>query len=150
MPNIAEVLKQEISRLARKEVKIGCTPLQNQIRELRKTVSAQKQTIAQLEKTISRLATSAADGGKPPQAGENEEEQVKVRLSPASIKRIRNRFKISQGQLAQLLAVSTNTIVRWEAGTSVPRVRYKQALGQLRGLGKREIKKRLEEGQAEK
>lgn len=149
MPNIAEVLKQEIGRLARKEVKIGCTPLQNQIRELRKTVSAQKQVISQLEKSISRLATSSAEGGKAIPAAEEEDVQVKVRLSPASIKRIRNRFKISQGQLAQLLEVSTNTIVRWEAGTSVPRARYKQELGKLRGMGKREIKKRLEEGQAE-
>ncbi|MBT4503208.1 MAG: helix-turn-helix domain-containing protein [Gemmatimonadetes bacterium] len=147
MPNIAEVLKQEIGRLARKEVKASCAPLQNQIRELRKTVSAQKQTIAQLEKAIAQLAALPADGGQPIQVAA-EAEQVKVRLSPASIKRIRNRFKISQGQLAQLLDVSTNTIVRWEAGTSVPRARYKQALGKLRGLGKREIKKQLEAGQA--
>ena len=150
MPNIAEVLKQEISRLARKEARQECASLLTQIRNLRDTVNKQKKTIGKLEKTITRLGGQIPKSSKPIQAPiEAEEGKVRVRMSPASIKRIRDKFAISQAQMGKLLEVSTNTIVRWEAGSSTPRDRYKRALAKLRGTGKRAIKKLLEKDQEE-
>lgn len=148
MPNIALVLKQEVSRIARKEVRQECASLQTQIRNLRDTVNKQKKTIEKLEKTISRLDGQIPKSSKPIQAPiEAEEGKVRVRMSAASIKRIRDKFAVSQAQMGQLLGVSTNTIVRWEAGSSTPRDRYKLLLAELRGIGKREIKKRLAKNQ---
>ena len=144
MPNIAQMLKQEISRLARKEVRQECASLQTQVRNLRDTVSKQKKVIDKLEKIVSSLGGKTPKSSKPIQAPiEAEEGKVRVRMSAASIKRIRDKFAISQAQMGQLMDVSTNTIVRWEAGTSTPRDRYKLALAELRSTGKREIKKRL-------
>ena len=40
MPNIAQLLKDEISRLARKEVRAASAPLQQQIRELKKQIAS--------------------------------------------------------------------------------------------------------------
>lgn len=150
MPNIAQVLKQEISRLARKEARQECASLLTQIRNLRDTVSKQKTTIEKLERTLANLGGKIPKSSKPIQAPvEAEEGKVRVRMSPASIKRIRDKFAISQAQMGQLLEVSTNTVVRWEAGSSTPRDRYKQALAKLRSAGKREIKRRLEKDQKE-
>ena len=47
--------------------------------------------------------------------------------------------------MGKLLNVSTNTIGRWEAGTSKPRESYRPGLAQLRTMGVREVKKLLGE-----
>ena len=46
-------------------------------------------------------------------------------------------------KMGKLLNVSTNTIVRWEAGTSKPRAAYRHGIAQLRTMGVREVKKML-------
>ena len=68
-----------------------------------------------------------------------------IRLSSTSIKKHRKRLKLSQGELGQLLSVSTNTIVRWEAGTSKPRDTYRSGIARLRNMGIREARKLLGE-----
>lgn len=138
MPNIAEVLKQEITRLARKEVKAGCIPLKKQIGKLNETISKQKKDIIQLEKKLSQIAKEEKSVEAPAA-----EEQPKARITAASIKRQRARLKLSQAQFGKLLKVSTNTVVRWEADKSAPRARHKVEIAKLRKLGIREVKKLL-------
>lgn len=142
MPNIAQLLKTEISRLARREIRAQITPLQRQVSELRQTVNQQKKRLSQLEKDLnrSRRQLAAAKGADAPA------KEPAVRLSPASIKRLRQRLKLSQKDMGRLLGVSINTIVQWEAGRSKPRQRYKDGIAELRRIGIREAKKRLAEG----
>ena len=66
-----------------------------------------------------------------------------IRLSGTSIKKHRKRLGLSQGELGQLLNVSTNTIVRWEQDKSKPREAYRAGIAQLRTMGVREVKKLL-------
>ena len=49
MPNLAVVLNDEIRRLARKEVRAASDPLQDQIRELKKNMRLQRDTISHLQ-----------------------------------------------------------------------------------------------------
>ena len=146
MPNIAQTFKEEISRLARREVRKECLALNNQLRALRVTIGTQKKAIEQLVKTISQLKPRTTDQSAPKETkASNEEEKTQVRLTASSIKRLRQKLGISQVQMGRLLAVSANTIIRWEAGSYTPRERHKLALAELRNNGKREINKRLEE-----
>ena len=56
MPNIAQLLKDEISRLARKEVRAASVaPLQQQIRELKKTNRQQREAIDALQRRVGQL-----------------------------------------------------------------------------------------------
>ena len=55
MPNIAQLLKDEISRLARKEVRAASAPLQQQIRELKKTNRQQREAIDALQRRVGQL-----------------------------------------------------------------------------------------------
>ena len=55
MPNLAAVLSDEIRRLSRKEVRIACGQLQTQVRDLKKAMRKQRDTIARLEKQIGQL-----------------------------------------------------------------------------------------------
>tara|TARA_B110000116_G_scaffold244211_1_gene234505 strand:- start:579 stop:1031 length:453 start_codon:yes stop_codon:yes gene_type:complete len=140
MPNLAAVLSDEIRRLSRKEVRSACEPLQTQVRDLKKAMRKQSDTIARLEKEIGQLKTVSAQPADKTLAADNIGTTGKIRLTPSSIKKHRKRLKLSQSELSQLLNVSTNTVVRWEAGTSIPRDAYRQGLAELRTMGIKEVK----------
>ncbi len=141
MPNLAAVLSDEIRRLSRKEVRIACGQLQTQVRDLKKAMRKQRDTIARLEKQIGQLkAVSAQPADNKILAADKIDTTGKIRLTPSSIKKHRKRLKLSQRELSQLLNVSTNTVVRWEAGTSIPRDAYRPGLAELRTMGNKEVK----------
>jgi DNA-binding XRE family transcriptional regulator len=139
MPDIARVLKDEINRLARRQVRAMNKSLVKQVRELRQITSGQKDRIARLERTIGRLQIGT--DVRPVAAGG--EEASAVRMGPASVKRLRDRLKLSQKELGQLLGVSGNTVLRWEAGKAAPRKAHKPQFAELRDIGVREARKRL-------
>ena len=143
MPNVAQVLREEITRLARKEIRTACEPLRKQVRSLRQTVKSQQETITKLDRALAVMATLSPDTSASLSAPE--EENTRARVTPVSIKRHRNRLKLSQAQLGTLLDVSTNTVLRWEAGTSKPRAQHRAALLKMRDLGRRDVTKTLEE-----
>ena len=143
MPNIAQLLKDEISRLARKEARAATAPLQQQIRELKKTNRQQREAIDLLLRRVDQLqALTGSPSNKILKAPDIEDER-QIRLSGTSIKKHRKRLGLSQGELGQLLNVSTNTIVRWEQDKSKPREAYRAGIAQLRTMGVREVKKLL-------
>ena len=143
MPNIAQLLKDEISRLARKEVRAASTPLQQQIRELKKANRQQREAIDLLLRRVDQLqALTSSPTDKILKAPAIKDDR-QIRLSGISIKKHRKRLGLSQGELGQLLNVSTNTIVRWEQDKSKPREAYRAGIAQLRTMGVREVKKLL-------
>ena len=54
--------------------------------------------------------------------------------TPARIRELRKRLKLSQGNLGRELNVSNNTVNRWETGTSVPQPRMERALDRVAGI----------------
>ena len=156
MPNLATLLKEEISKIVRKEV-------QDQMRELKKTVREQRDALARLEKqsgpakakaaakpaatkpAATKPAATKPAAAKPAAAKVSkapaDDKRKQIRISPDTIKKHRKRLKLSQAELGELLNVSTNTVLRWEAGTSKPRSKHLSGLGQLRSMGLREVKK---------
>jgi DNA-binding transcriptional regulator YiaG len=145
MPNLAAVLNDEIRRLARKEVRAASDPLQDQIRELKKNMRLQRDTISHLQKQLSQLKAVSAKPSENMLKTLDSGDAGQVRLSSTSIKKHRRRLKLSQGELGQLLSVSTHTIVRWEAGTSKPRHTNRSGIARLRNMGIREVRKLLGE-----
>ena len=156
MPSIATLLREEISKIARKEV-------QDQVRELKQTVREQRDAIARLEKQIgpakAKAATKSAAtksaaakpaaaksaAAKPAAKASAGDRRKQLRIAPNTIKKHRKRLKLSQAELGEILNVSTNTVLRWEAGTSKPRRKHLPGLDQLRTISKRELKKQLGE-----
>jgi DNA-binding transcriptional regulator YiaG len=147
MPNVAQVLKEEIGRLARKEIRATCDPLRQQVQTLKRTVRTQQETIARLEKSLSKMVEmTGTDAGTSLYSPEAEKEEgSRARVTPTSIRRHRHRLKMSQAELGRLLNVSTNTIVRWEQGSSKPRAQHRTALLRLRHMGIRDVKQILAE-----
>ena len=146
MPNVAQVLKEEITRLARKEVRGSFDPLREQVRLLRKTVRAQQTTINRQERSLAKIveqsgATTGANLLAP--EAQTQAEGSRARITAASIRRHRHRLGLSQAQLGELVSVSTNSIVRWEQGSSRPRAQYRAALLRLRDLGVKDVRRML-------
>jgi DNA-binding transcriptional regulator YiaG len=142
MPNVAQVLKEEITRLARREVRAVCNPLREQVRSLRETVKKQQEIIRRLEKSLSKMADVSAVTTTSLFAPE--EEETRARATPASIRRHRHRLGLSQAALGELLKVSTNSVANWESGASKPRPQHRMALLRLRDLGVRDVASMLE------
>ena len=67
----------------------------------------------------------------------------KLRLSSKGIVKLRNKYGISQSELASLIGVSTHTVSMWEIGKVSPRLNAKTAICALRAIGKKELKRRL-------
>ena len=139
MPDIKNLLNDEIRRLARKEIRIALDPLTAQIATQKKTISDLKKQIVDLEKMLRKANPEKI--AELEEAAENEDS--KIRLNAAGIIRIRKKHKLTQSELAKLLDVATHTVSIWELGKSAPRAAMKQKICELRTIGKREINARL-------
>jgi transcriptional regulator with XRE-family HTH domain len=82
--------------------------------------------------------------GRPPPAAP-EESGGHLRFSAKGLAAQRRRLGLSAAAVAQLLGVSALSVYKWESGKTRPRARQIEAIAGLRGLGKREALKRLEE-----
>lgn len=144
MANLANVLKAEIARLARKEVKVQLDPLRKANAGYRRDIAALKREVAVLSrqvKAVSKPARSAARA--------EPEDGRKLRFQAKGLKSHREKLGLSAAEYGQLAGVSAQSIYNWEAGKSTPRQAQIAALAELRGMGKREAAKRLEAAAAE-
>jgi len=144
MLDIAKVLKDEISRLARKEVRSLIFPFTKQVQTLKKTIRDQNAKINAISKALSFKVDIKDSGVIIPHLSKGEA-SVKVRTSPKSIKRHRQRLKLSQRQMGLLLGVSTLTVNKWEMGNAQPRGKNLDSFSLLRRMGFKEVKTRLAE-----
>ena len=146
MPNIAALLKDEMRRIASREVRATIAGLKKDNVRLKRTVADHKRRLAELERTAKRLESETApirtEAARPAQ-----EELQKARITARFIKNLRKRLGLSQAQLAKLLEVSPQSVFSWEhkEGRLTLRDGTKAAIVQARKLGAREARKRLEE-----
>jgi DNA-binding transcriptional regulator YiaG len=142
MPNIAAVLKDEIRRLAKKEVKAEIGTTKNAVVQYRKDIAKLKRLVQAQQKEISFL--KAQEQKRLGQQPSTEEPIDNVRFSARSVKAQRNRLKLSAEDYGKLVGVSTLTIYSWEQGKSRPRKAQLSRLVAVRGIGKREALAKLE------
>lgn len=141
MANIASLLKAEISRIARKEVRTETQTLKKASAQYRSDIAALKRRIAEQDRLIAKLrkskpATTAA-------TGENEGPQLRFR--PDGFASLRKKLGLSAADMGKLLGVSLQTIYHWEKGQSKPRASQLQGIAEVRKLGKRGAAARLAE-----
>ena len=143
--DIKQALYDEIRRLARKEIKATLAPTFETLSALKKQVAEQKKQIAALEKRCA--AAEPATSAMPIAVSEDDEKQV--RLNAAGILRLRTKLGLTQGEFAKVLGVAMHTVSVWEQGRRTPRRSHKVRICALRGIGKRELNKMLEQSKAE-
>jgi len=143
MPNIAAILKEEITRLARKEVKAQVSALKKTSAQHRRDLAALKRENVALNKKVAKLTKQLARGTSA-EASE-EDEGTEIRFSPAWVSKHREKLGLSAADYATLVGVSHLTIYNWEHGRTRPQRRQLEAWAAVRKLGKREAWAQLEE-----
>lgn len=139
MPSIAIVLRDEIVRLARKEVKRELVQVRKQVITQRHALAALKKQVAEVQRLAKEGVRVAKSAGKAPPSPASV-----GRFSAPGLKALRARLGISAAALGRLAGVSGQSIYNWEAGISKPRIPQLIAVQKLRLLGKREIAARLD------
>lgn len=144
MTNIATVLKDEITRLAKRQLRSETEGFKKASARYRADIAAMKRRIEALEKLVAQLQ-KAASRSRPTAAAESAGEGVKHRFSPARLHAQRARLGLSAADMGRLIGVSQKSIYDWEAGSSRPRDRQLALIASVRKMGKREAQARLEE-----
>jgi len=138
MPDVAAVLRQEITRLARKEIRQQIAPIKKAQTELRRRNSELRREVADLHRAVKRLEKQPST----PDAPETSPDTI-VRFSPRWVVADRKRLGLSAGDYGRLVGVSAQTIYSWENGKSRPKGERLAAWAAIRGLGKRAARERL-------
>lgn len=139
MASIGALLKDEITRLARKETKAQLEPLRLASARYRGEIAALKRDVADLRRQLAQASKQAKVHAKPV-------DDTKLRFQAKGLKSHRQKLGLSAAEYGQLAGTSAQSIYNWEAGKTVPRQSQVQALAALRGLGKREAAQRLAAG----
>jgi DNA-binding transcriptional regulator YiaG len=145
MANLAGAIKEEIRRLAKKEIKNETAATKQAVAQYRREIASLKRQFRDQERKLAFLQNRERRRLEKPAAGAASEPAAEgVRFSARSVKAQRDRLDLSAADYALLVGVSPLTIYNWEKGKSRPRAEQLAALVAVRGIGKREAARRLE------
>jgi DNA-binding transcriptional regulator YiaG len=140
MPNFVQSIKNEIARLARKEIRSETLSMRKSSAQHRTEISELKRQATELKTEVKRLG-KLYDYGISSQ--KSQDETVTRRFSAKSVIAQRKRLGISANDFGKLVGVSAVTIYAWEQGRSRPRKAQVKALGLVRALGKKQARAML-------
>ncbi len=141
MPNLAAVMKDEIRRLARKEIRAETAAAKRSLAQHRKDITALKRQVSELVRSVTYLRRQAHKRvATTPTSGIT----VTPRFSPGWVEAHRHRLQLSAADYGDLVGVSALTIYNWEKGKTKPGRPQLVAWAEVRTLGKRDALKRLE------
>ena len=141
MPNLTTLLRQEMTRLARKETKAQTETLRKLGAQYRRDIAHLKRQVGTLSKQVDfleRQERKRSAKRAPVAAVEGR------RFSARGLATHREKLGLSAADYGTLVGVTGQTIYRWEQGRSKPRPAQLAAVVAVRGLGKREALQRLE------
>lgn len=140
MSNLAQQLKSEIGRIAKKEIRAETQGLKKTTALQRAEIQALKRRVQLLEAALKRLGRAPAQAAP----AEPEEAQEKLRFRVEGFAKLRQKLGFTAAELAQLLGVSAQSVYHWESGKSRPRANQLKAISAVRKLGKKEAQARLQ------
>ncbi len=145
MPNIARILKDEISRIARREANAAVGPVRKPARALRRTASDLRRTIARLEREVRVLQKKVA-ALAPGRPSVPVTEGPRARITAKGVRSLRRRLGLSGQDFARLLGVTGQVVYGWEKASGALRVRQRTraAILAAREIGAREARRRLD------
>ena len=141
MANIALVLKDEITRLARKELRSQTAQLKKVSGQYRTEIAALKRRISTLEKQVPRAAKGRAAQAE--DANDSSDSVKGKRFSAAGLRTLRARLDLSARDFAKLLGVSDQSVHKWETERAVPRAAQLASIVAIRKIGKKEAMAKL-------
>jgi len=148
MGKVGSIIKSEIIRLAKGEMRRVSIPLGRDVRLLKNTVSQLRKSVLSLERFVAHqqreLSKREIRLEAPP------EEIKNARFSPGLIQSLRKRLGITQKELAILAGVTVGAAHLWETGKFLPSGEKRGAIVALRKLRRREVRELLDQKRARK
>ena len=146
MPNVMKTLRDEITRLARKEVKASVTKVHKPTVQLKHDVAALKRVVSILVKDNRRLQGVVVQIVKA-QPSPVPADTDKARLTGRGIKSLRRKLKVSQADFGRLIGVTAQAVVNMEkkSGPLAVRKVTHAAILAIRGMGARDAQAKLAE-----
>jgi DNA-binding transcriptional regulator YiaG len=137
---LAVTLEKEVARVTQNELKRALAALHAEVTALKRKVEAQERKLesvaTQTNRRAAAAAAKAAEEGPP--------------LDPTTIRAIRKRLGLSQANLAQVVSVTPVAVYFWEAGRTTPKGQRREALLELKSMGKKQAQARLAAAQGGK
>ncbi len=137
MPNVAQVLKAEIERIAKKALRAETTSLKKASVTYRSDIAALKRRAHELEQAIRTLGKHAQKAQKSTPAASTLDGKPKTRFSPKSLASQRRRLGLSAEDLGRLVGASGQSVYNWETGKARPRDSHLEAIAALKTLGRK-------------
>ncbi len=146
MPNIAKVLREEISRISRHEAKVAVTPMRKSNAKVRPDLADLKNRLSALEKEVKRLNIVAINLVSTQPAPALAPVDDKVRILGRGVKSLRKKLGLTQEELGKLTGVSLGGVRAWERQQGMLNLKdaSKAAIIAIKGMGKVEARKRLD------
>jgi DNA-binding XRE family transcriptional regulator len=140
MPNLGSILKQEIARIARREIRAQTNAGKKASAQHRRHIATLRRRIDLLEKRLTSLNGTLAKERAGPPAGDARSDH---RFVAKGLKSLRGRLGLSAESFGRLVGVSGQSIYNWERQLTTPRSEQLRLLASIRGIGKREAVARL-------
>jgi DNA-binding transcriptional regulator YiaG len=140
MGKLEGIIKDEIIRLAKREMRMKFVPLRRDVRSLKITASQLRKSVLGLQRFVSQQENQM---GTKPVPEVTAEDMKKARFSPRLIKSLRKHLGVSQKDMAKLAGVTVGAVFQWEKGKFEPKDEKKKVLVSLRKLGRQDVKKLL-------
>jgi DNA-binding transcriptional regulator YiaG len=137
--NIGRVLRDEIVRLCRREIRHQISGLQRVSRTHRRDIAALKRQQAALDRVAKELTKRLQKRIDPAKI----ESTAPLRFRADGFSALRKRLGLSAEQMGKLLGVSGQSVYAWEHKRSTPRRSQLPAIAAARSMGKREAIVRL-------
>lgn len=141
MANITTLLRSEIARVARRELRSETEHLKKASSSYRADIAALKRRVQDLERELRRLKRTSQ---RSPEASTTEDSEAALRFSAKGLAGHRKRLGLSARELGAIVGASSLTIYKWEKGEARPRARFLPVIATLRTMGKREAAAKLE------
>jgi DNA-binding transcriptional regulator YiaG len=142
MPNIGTVLREEISRLSRRESRRLVDPARKANLLHRRDIATLKRQVAQLERQVTLLSRKVLGA---PRTSSGESTAKRMRFVAKGLRSQRSRLGLSAADFGKLVGVSAQSVYKWEHDLSRPRPQQLSKLAALRAVGKREAGERLKQ-----
>ncbi len=141
MTQFAAQLKNEMSRIAKKELRAETVSVKKANAEYRAEIAELKRRVSSLEAALKRLAKAQPKVDK---VSADAEETGALRFRADGFASLRQKLGLSGLEMAQLLGVSNQSVYHWESGKSRPRAAQLAAIAGVRKLGKKQVALRLQ------
>lgn len=142
MSNIASALKEEISRVARKEVRREIAALKRASATYRTEIATLKRRAIEIERQFRRFSKRV--GPSISDAAIDDLVPQGTRFSAKSMASQRRRLGLSAAECGLLIGASAQSIYNWEEGKAHPRAQHLPAIFALRTLRRRQASEILE------